>query len=104
MGSTTLAVSKPVGTQTEALIHESRRLLRVLAACSSKGGRVVRPMLKEALVVSSQALVQPTLVQHVGLALQRGALNDEHPLGITVFALLVFESGRPGGHCQASDA
>ena len=46
-------------------------------------------MLEEALVVSSQALIQPTLVQHVGFALQRGALIDEHPLSITVLAFLV---------------
>ena len=48
-------------------------------------------MLEEALVVLSQALIQPTLVQHVGFALQRGALIDEHPLSITVLAFLVFE-------------
>ena len=56
-------------------------------------------MLKEALVVLSQAFIQPTLVQQVGFTLQRGALIDEHPLGITVFAFLVFESGGSCGPC-----
>ena len=97
MGSATLVGSKPMGTQTEALVHESSRLLRVLAARSSKGSRVLCPMLEEVLVVLSQALVQPTLIQHVGFTLQGGALVDEHPLGITVLALLVFEPGGSDG-------
>ena len=102
MGSTTLTVSKPVRTQTKALIHESRRFLRVLAACSSKGGRAVCPMIEEAILGLLQALIQPKLVQHVGFTLHQGALIDELPLGITVLAFLVSESGGSCGPCQAS--
>ena len=43
MGSTPLMGCKPVWTQTEALMHEGSRLLRVVAACSSKGGRLSVP-------------------------------------------------------------
>ena len=69
MGSATL----------KALERESNGLLGVLATCSSKGSKVVCPILEESLVVLSQALMQPKLVQHVGFTLQRVVFIVEHP-------------------------
>jgi len=48
-----------MGMQTEALIHGSSRLLRVLTARSSKGSRVICPILKKAHVFLSRAFLQP---------------------------------------------